>query len=85
MKGITNYEMRDYFETISKDIKDIKNMKSSSPDTALFLIATVATITATLLYVLESHPILLFFIISGLASMAVVLIKKQIEQRTKQE
>jgi uncharacterized membrane protein len=77
--------MREYFETISKDLMEIKKMKSSSPDTALFLIATVATITATVLYVVESHPILLFFIISGLASMAVVLIKKQIEQKTKQE
>ena len=84
MKGITNYEMREYFENLSKDIKDIKSMKTYSPDTALFLIATVAAITATLLYVLESHPILLFFIISGLSSMAVVLIKKQIEQRSKQ-
>ncbi len=84
MKGITNYEMREYFENLSKDVKDVKSMKSSSPDTALFLIATVTAITATLLYVLESHPILLFFIISGLASMAVVLIKKQIEQKSKQ-
>jgi hypothetical protein len=84
MKGITNYEMRKYFENISKDLKDIKSMKTSSPDTALFLIATVAAITSTLLYVLESHPILLFFIISGLASMAVVLIKRQIEQKSKQ-
>lgn len=79
MKGITNYEMREYFETISKDVKDIKTKKASTTDTTLFLIATVMAITATLLYVLHTHPVLFFFIISSLASMAVILIKRQIE------
>lgn len=79
MKGITNYEMREYFETISKDIKDIKTKKASTADTTLFLIATVIAIAATLLYTIHTHPVLLFFIISSLASMAVILIKKQIE------
>ncbi|MBS3778651.1 MAG: hypothetical protein KGY50_05125 [Candidatus Thermoplasmatota archaeon] len=79
MKGITNYEMREYFETISKDVKDIKTKKASTADTSLFLIATVTAITATLLSILYTHPVLLFFIISSLVSMAVILLKRQIE------
>jgi len=81
MKGITNYEMREYFEHMSKDLKDIKTMKSTSSDTTLFLIATIVAITATFLYVLENSQLLLFFIISGLVSMAVILVKKQMEPR----
>lgn len=81
MKGITNYEMREYFETISKDVKKLKMKQISPADTTLFLIATITAITATLLYVIQSHPVLLFFIISSLASMAIILIKKQIEER----
>ena len=81
MKGITNYEMREYFEHIEDDLKDLKTMKSSSPDTALFLISTIVAITATFLYVLETNSLLLFFIVSGLASMAVILVKKQMEYR----
>jgi hypothetical protein len=81
MKGITNYEMREYFEHMTEDLKDIKTMKSQSSDTALFLIATIVSITATFLYVLENSPLLLFFIISGLASMAVILVKKQLDSR----
>jgi hypothetical protein len=79
MKGITNYEMREYFETILKDVKHIKTQKSTNSDTTLFLIATIMAITATILYVLQHHPVLLFFIISSLASMAAIIVKKQIE------
>lgn len=81
MKGITNYEMREYFETISKDIKKLKTKQTSTTDITLFLIATITAITSTLLFIVQTHPVLLFFIISSLASMAVILLKKQIETR----
>ncbi len=79
MKGITNYEMREYFETITNDIKHIKSKHTESTDTTLFVIATITAVTATLLYLLHTHPLLLFFMISSVASMGAILIKKQIE------
>lgn len=81
MKGITNYEMREYFEKISKDIKKLKTKQTSTTDITLFLIVTITAITSTLLFMVQTHPVLLFFIISSLASMAVILLKKQIETR----
>jgi hypothetical protein len=81
MKGITNYEIREYFENMADDIKKVKHMKTTSPDTTLFFIAMITAITATGLYVLQSHPVLLFFIISGLASMAVITVKKHFEPK----
>ena len=79
MKGITNYEMRDYLETISKDISSLKTKPSSSVDITFFLIATIFAIIATLLFVIESHVILLFFIISSVACMGAILVKKYLE------
>lgn len=79
MKGITNYEMRGYFETISKDINSLKTKSASSVDITFFLIATIIAITSTLMFVIEPHVILLFFIISSVASMGAILIKKHIE------
>ena len=79
MKGITNYEMPNYFENISKDIKSLKTNPSSSVDITFFLVATIMAITSTLIYVIEPHVILLFFIISSVAIMGAILIKKHIE------
>lgn len=82
MKGITNFEIKEYFENITQDLEEMKSKKAtSSTDTTLFLIATIAAIVSTLLYVLHTEPVLLFFIISGLASMAVILVKKQFESK----
>ena len=79
MKGITNYEMREYFETITKEIQDLKTKPASSADITFFLVATITAITSTLLFILQPHDLLLFFIISSVATMGAILIKKQIE------
>jgi hypothetical protein len=79
MKGITNYEMREFFETITDELKNLKTKQTESTDTTLFLIATITAVTATLLYLLQTHPVLLFFMISSVASMGAILVKKQIE------
>ncbi|MDG6218112.1 MAG: hypothetical protein QCI00_01560 [Candidatus Thermoplasmatota archaeon] len=79
MKGITNYEIREYFETMANDIKELKQMKTRTSDTTLFFMATIAAITATVIYVFHSHPVLLFFIISGLVTMAIITIRKNRE------
>ncbi len=81
MKGITNYEMRDYLERISQDVKSLKTKPASSVDITFFLIATIVAITSTLMFVIEPEVILLFFIISSVATMGAILIKKYVESK----
>ncbi len=74
MKGITNAELREKLEHIEDKLEQLKriqrpSVKSSSNGSFLGL-STICAVSATIAYVLTEHPILLFFMISGIASMA---------------
>lgn len=74
MKGITNAELREKLEHIEDELEQLKQgqrppVKNSSNGSFLGL-STICAVSATVAYVLTEHPVLLFFMVSGIASMA---------------
>ena len=75
MKGITNYEIREKFEQLESQLTDLKHQKKSGWPFTLFSVFAMMAILATVFYMLYENPLYSFFIVFGLFSMALVLIK----------
>lgn len=87
MKGITNAELREKLEHIEDELESLKNVKKPSEKGSFngsFLgISTICALSATIGYVLTEHPVLLFFLVSGILSMILFVVKMAMDNKTK--
>lgn len=75
MKGITNFEIREKFEQLESQLTELKHQKTSGWPFTLFSVFAIMAILATVFYMLYENPLYSFFIVFGLFSMTLVLIK----------
>jgi Na+/citrate or Na+/malate symporter len=75
MKGITNYEIREKFEQLESQLTELKNHKPSNWPLTLFAVFAIMAIIATAFYMLYENTLYSFFIVFGLLSMALLLVK----------
>lgn len=85
MKGITNAELRQKLEHIEDELRRFSQAKEperKSTSNGSFLgISTICALSATVAYVLTEHPVLLFFMITSIASMAFFVFKMGFDKR----
>lgn len=74
MKGISNAEIREKLEHIEDELESLKRVKKQfvkdSTNGSFLGVSTICAVSATIAYVLNEHPVLLFFMVSGILSMA---------------
>jgi len=77
MKGITNAEIREKFELIESELQHIKRKKQVADSFAyFFILSAVTALIATIMMIIEPHPIIMFFSFLGISQMIVLLIYK---------
>ena len=75
MQGITNSQIREKFETLEKEIQEIKQMRQRGIDQTFLSLAAIISLVATLMFAFTSQSILLFFIIFGISTMIFFILK----------
>jgi Na+/citrate or Na+/malate symporter len=81
MKGITNYEIREKFEQLESQLIELKNQKTSNWPLTLFSVFAIMAIVATAFYMLYENLLYSFFIVFGLLSMALLLVKIYVDKQ----
>ena len=84
MKGITDSQIREKFETLEKEIQEIKQMRQRGIDQSFLSLAAIVSLFATLMFAFTSQSILLFFIIFGISTMTFFILKISYHNMRKQ-
>ena len=80
MKGITNAEIRTKLERIEAGLEQLKQMQKPTNNLSFLGISTICALFGTITFLLTSHPVLLFFMMSGIGSMAFFVGKMAFEK-----